>query len=166
MTANNEPLRAGVVGIGSMGRNHARVYGELPAIDLAGVTDLDVSAAERVADEFDTTAMDLETLLGSVDIVSVAVPTPAHASVIEDCLDAGVHALVRNRSLPIWPSDTSSRSGPESSASRSKSGTSNGSIPRSGHWRGSPRTSISSPSTRSVSARRSTANAEPTWCST
>jgi predicted dehydrogenase len=94
MTANNEPLRAGVVGIGSMGRNHARVYGELPAIDLAGVTDLDVSAAERVADEFDTTAMDLETLLGSVDIVSVAVPTPAHASVIEDCLDAGVHALV------------------------------------------------------------------------
>jgi predicted dehydrogenase len=94
MTANDEPLRAGVIGIGSMGRNHARVYGELPNTELVGVADLDVSAAERVAAEFETVATDPDTLLESVDIVSVAVPTPAHASVVEDCLDAGVHALV------------------------------------------------------------------------
>ena len=94
MTASEDPLRVGVVGVGSMGRNHARVYGELRDVELAGVSDHDADAAERVAAEFDTRATDLETLLDSVDAVSVAVPTAAHAPVVRSCLDAGVHALV------------------------------------------------------------------------
>jgi len=94
MTATEEPLRAGVVGVGSMGRNHARVYRELRGVELAGVSDLDTAAAEAVADEFDARAVDLESLLDRVDVVSVAVPTAAHASVVEDSLDAGVHTLV------------------------------------------------------------------------
>ncbi|MFC7068813.1 Gfo/Idh/MocA family oxidoreductase [Halobaculum lipolyticum] len=88
------PTRVGVVGVGSMGRNHARVYRELADAELVGVADMDTEAAERVAREYGTSAYDTEDLLDAVDAVSVAVPTSAHAAVVEQCVDAGVHALV------------------------------------------------------------------------
>jgi len=89
-----ETLRAGVIGVGSMGRNHARVYRELAGVELTGVADLDDHAAERVAVEYGTTAYETPDLLREVDLVSVAVPTQAHAPVVEQCIAAGVHALV------------------------------------------------------------------------
>ena len=88
------PTRVGVVGVGSMGRNHTRVYRELADAELVGVADMDREAAERVAGEYGTVAYDTDDLLSAVDAVSVAVPTTAHAPVLERCLDAGVHALV------------------------------------------------------------------------
>ncbi|MXR40357.1 Gfo/Idh/MocA family oxidoreductase [Halobaculum sp. WSA2] len=77
-----------------MGRNHARVYRELADVELVGVADMDTEAAERVAREYGTVAYDTGDLLGVADAVSVAVPTGAHAPVLEQCIDAGVHALV------------------------------------------------------------------------
>ncbi|QZP39808.1 Gfo/Idh/MocA family oxidoreductase (plasmid) [Halobaculum magnesiiphilum] len=77
-----------------MGRNHARVYRELADVELVGVADMDTEAAERVAREYGTVAYDTDDLLGVADAVSVAVPTSAHAPVLERCIDAGVHALV------------------------------------------------------------------------
>ncbi|WP_336035070.1 Gfo/Idh/MocA family oxidoreductase [Halobacterium yunchengense] len=91
---SDAPLRAGVVGVGSMGRNHARVYRELAATELVGVADADAAAADRVAAEYDTAACETAELLARADVVSVAVPTPAHADVVADCIDAGVHVLV------------------------------------------------------------------------
>ena len=90
----SDPLRVGVVGVGAMGANHARVYDELPGAELVGVADADSERADRVATKRDTDAPDVSTLLETVDAVSVAVPTHAHADVIDECIDAGVHALV------------------------------------------------------------------------
>jgi len=87
-------LSAGVIGVGSMGRNHARVYGELAGVRLAGVADADQAAAAAVAADHDTTAYGTTELLDRVDIVSIAVPTAAHADLVSACLDANVHVLV------------------------------------------------------------------------
>ena len=76
-------LRAGVIGVGSMGRNHARVYQELSDTKLVGVADADRAAAIRVATEYGTSALDTDVLLDRVDVVSIAVPTPVHATLVE-----------------------------------------------------------------------------------
>ncbi|ARS90184.1 Gfo/Idh/MocA family protein [Natrarchaeobaculum aegyptiacum] len=100
--ARTDPMRVGVVGVGAMGENHARVYSELQdqEVDLAGVVDRDAAVARRVAAEYGTTATDLETLLERCDAVSVAVPTPAHVETVTRCLEAGVDVLVEK---PIAP---------------------------------------------------------------
>jgi|AntRauTorcE11898_2_1112593.scaffolds.fasta_scaffold00160_17 predicted dehydrogenase len=84
----------GVVGVGAMGKNHARVYSELPDATLVGIADADVDRAEAVADDFGTTAYAVDELIDRVDAVSVAVPTEYHADVAGACIDAGVHVLV------------------------------------------------------------------------
>jgi predicted dehydrogenase len=90
----SEPLETGVIGVGSMGRNHARVYTELPGAELVGVADADVDRAWEVADEYETTAMDPHTLLQSVDAVSIAVPTRYHYDTAREAIGAGVGVLI------------------------------------------------------------------------
>ncbi|NIB98543.1 Gfo/Idh/MocA family oxidoreductase [Halobacterium sp. R2-5] len=90
---SEEPLQTGVVGVGSMGRNHARVYSELGETELVGVADADAAAADRVATEFDTTPYVTSDLLERADAVSVAVPTRFHADTVQNAIDAGVHVL-------------------------------------------------------------------------
>ncbi|WP_247728454.1 Gfo/Idh/MocA family protein [Halovivax limisalsi] len=90
----SNPPRAGVVGVGAMGENHARVYSESRGVSLAGVTDLDDELARCVAAEYETTTMELDSLLETCDVVSVAVPTSVHYDTVQRCLEAGVHVLV------------------------------------------------------------------------
>jgi predicted dehydrogenase len=92
--ARTPPVKAGVVGVGSMGRNHARVYTELPGVELVGVSDVDADRAEAVASSFDTVARDRADLLAVADVASVAVPTAYHYEVARQCIEAGVDALV------------------------------------------------------------------------
>lgn len=88
-------LRAGVVGTGRLGREHARIYRDLPGAELAGVMDVDQACAEQVAGACGTQAFgELDALLERVDLVSVVVPTPQHAEVVERALAAGAHVLV------------------------------------------------------------------------
>lgn len=84
----------GVIGVGAMGRNHARVYAELPGAHLVGIADADADRAADVAAEIGTTSHATGALLDRVDAVSIAVPTEYHADLARDCIDAGVHALV------------------------------------------------------------------------
>lgn len=93
-TTESPPLRAGVVGVGAMGKNHARLYSELHDVDLVGVSDLDRAQASRVAETYGTEPRSLETLLEACDVATVAVPTMAHHETVGACLDAGVHVLV------------------------------------------------------------------------
>lgn len=93
-TPSARPISAGVIGVGSMGENHARVYGELRSVDLACVSDDDDEVAQRVAREYDTDAVAFDTVLERCDVVTVAVPTSVHYDVVSKCLDAGVHVLV------------------------------------------------------------------------
>ena len=93
--AGGEILDVGVIGVGMMGRNHARVYSELKAVDSLYLYDLNGKAASNLAGTFGATASPtIEGLLGSVDAVSVCVPTPYHFSVAETVLDAGVPVLI------------------------------------------------------------------------
>lgn len=90
-----ERVRVGVIGVGNMGANHARVYSMLRVADLVGVADPDAPARERVATAHGVPGFaHYRDLLPLVDAVSVAVPTPQHVGVARDCLAAGVHVLV------------------------------------------------------------------------
>ena len=87
-------LRAGVIGVGSMGQHHARVYNELPNVSLVGVADADAARAEEIAARQGTTAYRRDALLDAVDLVSIAVPTAYHYEIARTCIEGGVHALV------------------------------------------------------------------------
>lgn len=94
-TIGGETLDVGVIGVGMMGRNHARVYSELKAVDSLYLYDLNGEAARDLAGAFGATVSpNAEDLLRSVDAVSVCVPTPYHFSVATRVLDAGVPLLI------------------------------------------------------------------------
>ncbi len=90
-------LKAAAIGVGAMGRNHARVYDELPGVDLVAVADASEETAQQVARLRHVTAYtDYRQLLAEVrpDVASVAVPTRWHYQVVMDALEAGCHVLV------------------------------------------------------------------------
>jgi predicted dehydrogenase len=91
---SDKPLRAGVVGVGSMGRHHARVYDELNDVELVGVTDADPDRAEEIARQYNAATLDPDELLATADAISIAVPTEYHYEFATRAIDAGVHALV------------------------------------------------------------------------
>lgn len=91
---DNRSLNVGVVGAGSMGRHHARVYSELPDANLVGIADEDHDRAETVATAYGTRALSYGTLLRAVDAVSIAVPTQYHAQVAHEAFDADTHVLI------------------------------------------------------------------------
>ena len=98
----NKKVRVAVVGAGEFGRNHARVYRELPGAEFAGIFDQDPARAAAVAQEYQTrTFPSLEALRNSVDAASVAVPTISHAQVGCQLMEMGIHVLVEK---PIAPS--------------------------------------------------------------
>lgn len=84
-----------VVGAGEFGRNHARVYRELPGAELVGIYDKNPERAKQIAAEFQTkTFPSLDDVRGQVDAASVAVPTVDHASVGCQLLELGLDVLV------------------------------------------------------------------------
>ena len=88
-------LKVGVIGVGHLGKHHARIYSELDGVRLVGVADIISERAEQVASEHGAQAfVDYRDLMGQVDAVSVAVPTEKHTSIGEDCLDRGIDVLV------------------------------------------------------------------------
>jgi len=91
----HSPLRAGVVGVGYLGRFHAQKYAALPDVTLVGVMDLDQARAAAVAGECQTRIFsDYRDLFGQVDCVSIAVPTHLHSSITKDFLRQGIDVLV------------------------------------------------------------------------
>jgi predicted dehydrogenase len=88
-------LRAGVIGVGYLGRFHAQKYALLENVDLVGVADVSRKRAEEVAAEVGSAAFtDYRELLARVDLVSIVVPTQYHFPVAKECLEAGCHILL------------------------------------------------------------------------
>lgn len=88
-------IRVAVVGTGEFGRHHARAYGELQDVELAGVYDQNAARAAQIAAEFHTRAFaNLDELRGKVDAASVAVPTVAHTEVGCRLMEMGIDVLV------------------------------------------------------------------------
>lgn len=90
-----ERLPVGVVGVGALGRHHARHFASMHGAELVGVYDADVARAAAVAAEVGCRVFDsIEGLLGAARAVSIAVPTSFHRDVGLECLGRGVSVLM------------------------------------------------------------------------
>jgi predicted dehydrogenase len=87
-------LRVAVIGVGHLGRHHARILSTLPGAELVGVVDINRPRAEEVAAAAKTRVLDGDSLLGAVDAVTIAVPTEQHLEVALPLLRAGIGVLV------------------------------------------------------------------------
>ena len=89
-------LRAGVVGVGAMGKNHARLYSQLPGVKLIGVADVNETLATSAARSYGCAAYaDYHDLLDDKpDLLSVVVPTTLHKQVALDAIRKGTNVLV------------------------------------------------------------------------
>ncbi len=91
-------LRTAVIGVGHLGRQHARIHSNLAAeglTDFVSVCDLDENTARRIAAERKVEwTTDWQKLLGHIDAVSLAVPTESHCEIACALLESGVHVLV------------------------------------------------------------------------
>src|SRR5690348_15406537 len=89
-------LRVGVVGVGVMGSNHARVLAGLPGTELVGVADPDRKQADFVGRTLGCAAVaDVgELIAASVDAITIAAPTHLHRDIALTCIARGIHVLV------------------------------------------------------------------------
>ncbi len=90
-------LKVAAIGVGSMGKNHARVYSELPEVQLVAVADADPNLAASVANRLGTKAYsDYKEMLEKEkpDAVSIAVPTAMHLEVGLYAMKAGANVLI------------------------------------------------------------------------
>jgi predicted dehydrogenase len=88
-------LRIAVIGVGHLGKHHARILASLPGVELVAVVDTNRARAEEIAAAHGTQALfDARDLDGRVDAVTVAVPTAIHRDIALPFLDAGIAALV------------------------------------------------------------------------
>ncbi len=88
-------MRVAVVGVGHLGRHHARILANLPGVELTAVVDTNQARAEEIAAANGTRAlMRATSLIGKVDAVSIAVPTEQHLAVALPFLEAGTGVLV------------------------------------------------------------------------
>src|SRR6478672_12503463 len=91
-------LRTAVIGVGHLGRQHARIHSDLAAEGLTqfvSVCDIDEVAAKSIGTERSTAwTSDWRELVGKVDAVSLAVPTESHCEIACGLLEAGIHVLV------------------------------------------------------------------------
>ena len=89
------PLRVAVIGVGHLGRHHARILAALDNVQLVAVVDRIPERAQEIAAASNTQALtDSRELIGRVDAVTVAVPTELHADIAIPFLESGVSALV------------------------------------------------------------------------
>lgn len=88
-------LRAATVGVGYLGTFHAEKYASRGDVDLVAVADVDTARADTVAQRLGTVAVaDYRSLIGRVDCVTIATPTPLHFSMAREFLENGVDVLV------------------------------------------------------------------------
>ena len=88
-------IRVGVVGTGALGYHHARLLRDVEGATFAGFYDIKAERAAQVSKELNVRAFEsLDALLGAVDAVSIAVPTPAHFAVAKPAIERGIHVLI------------------------------------------------------------------------
>src|SRR5258705_7935530 len=88
-------LRIAVIGVGHLGKHHARILSSLPGAELVAVVDVNRARAEEIAAANHTmAAFDARDVLGRVDAVTIATPTETHRSLALPFLRAGISVLV------------------------------------------------------------------------
>lgn len=87
-------MNVGVIGTGTMGKNHARIYSELKGIEETYVFDANKANANEIKD-FGAIACDsMEELLDNVDAVSICIPTKYHFQVAKEVIEKDIHCLI------------------------------------------------------------------------
>ncbi len=88
-------LRIAVIGVGYLGRHHARILSDLPGVELVAVVDTNRARAEEIAEARKTRPLvDYREVVGQVDAVTIAVPTERHLEIAAPLLKAGLPVLV------------------------------------------------------------------------
>ncbi len=88
-------IKCGVVGVGSLGQHHARIYASLPGAELAGIFETSDARAAEICGKFNCARFRTLEELGTVcEAVSVVVPTDRHAEVALPLLAQGCHLLI------------------------------------------------------------------------
>ena len=88
-------VRVAVIGVGALGKHHARILAELPAAELVAVVDINEARAREIAGLVNAqAATSASEMIGRVDAVTVAVPTESHLSVAVPFLQRGIAVLV------------------------------------------------------------------------
>lgn len=88
-------VKVGVIGVGSFGKNHARIFSELPTAQLVGIADIQADKLQDVSKKINVPPYtDYKRLFGKVEAVSIAVPTSRHHAIATECLSRGVHVMV------------------------------------------------------------------------
>lgn len=102
----SDQLKAAVVGVGSMGRNHARILAHMPDVDLVAVVDASAEQVDAIASQHGTKAFGSVAEMPDVDFAVVAVPTIAHSAVALELIERGVSLLVE-KPLAATPEEAS-----------------------------------------------------------
>ncbi len=91
-------VRVAVLGVGSLGQQHARIYAEMhrqDAVELVGVYDTDPAQAKAIAEKHGTTALgSIEAAAAAADALSIVTPTVTHHTLAKPLLELGKHLLV------------------------------------------------------------------------
>jgi predicted dehydrogenase len=88
-------VRVAVIGVGALGKHHARILSQLPGVELAGVIDINESRAREIGGQVNVPwATSPAGIDGHLDAVTVAVPTESHLSVAMPFLESGIAVLV------------------------------------------------------------------------
>lgn len=92
-----EKIGIGVIGVGAWGKNHARVFSELEAVNLIAITDRDLDRVKAIAKKYHTTpCQSIDELIRheDIDAVTICTPTVTHADLALEALEAGKHLLL------------------------------------------------------------------------
>jgi predicted dehydrogenase len=95
MAAEQRKIKTGVLGVGSLGQWHARIYSEMPDVELVGVFDADRKRAQEIAERYHTQSFrTAEELADATEALSIVVPTDKHRVVAGMAIAKGKHVLV------------------------------------------------------------------------
>ncbi len=100
--SEEKTIRCAVVGVGRMGRHHARVYAQMDGVDFVGVVDHDETRRNDIVEEWGGKAFaTVEELISEgVDAVTIATPTVYHLEVAEPLLECGIACLIEKPLAP------------------------------------------------------------------
>lgn len=88
-------VKVGVIGVGSLGQHHARIFSQMSSCELAGIYDVNPQRALEVARLFKTNAFtSLDELTSRIDAASVVVPTDKHHDLFQQLAEKNIHMLV------------------------------------------------------------------------
>jgi predicted dehydrogenase len=91
----SDTIRVGVIGTGSMGKNHARIFGGLPNARFTAVYDTSAETARQIAGQYGAQPVtSLDAFAEAVDAATIATPTVTHFEIAKTLLEKGKHVLV------------------------------------------------------------------------